>query len=86
MNTLKRMVIVVMDMAFVFLAMNALIIVLGFFANLLVTSGHGHWTATGLALALAIALRIFVWLLPLTALMLFISFLIGGESPNARPE
>jgi hypothetical protein len=86
MNTLKRMVIVVMDMAFVFLAMNALIIVLGFFANLLVTSGHGHWTATGLAVTLAIALRIFVWLLPLTALMLFISFLIGGESPNARPE
>jgi hypothetical protein len=86
MNTLKRMVIVVIDMAFVFLAMNALIIVLGFFANLVVTSGHGHWTATGLALALAVALRIFVWLLPLTALMFLISSLIGGESPSANPE
>lgn len=86
MNTLKRMVMVVMDMAFVFLAMNALIIVFGFFANLLVTSGHGHWTTTGAALALAIALRIFVWLLPLTALMFFIGSLIGGESPAANPK
>jgi transposase InsO family protein len=47
MNTLKRAMMVVMDMAFVFLAMNALVVVFGFFANLVVSSSHGHWAATG---------------------------------------
>jgi hypothetical protein len=46
----------------------------------LVSSGHDHWTAAGLALALAVALRVFIWLLPLTAMMFFIGSLIGGES------
>jgi nitric oxide reductase large subunit len=86
MNTLKRMMMVMMDMAFVFLAMNALVIVLGFFANLLVTSGHGHWTATSLALTMAIALRIFIWLLPLTVLVFFIGSLIGSETPAANQK
>jgi hypothetical protein len=86
MHTLKRVMMVVMDMAFVFLAMNALIIALGFLANLLVTSGHGHWTTTGLALALAIALRLFVWLLPLTALTFLIGSLISSKQPAANGD
>jgi hypothetical protein len=86
MNTLKRLTIVVMDMAFVFLAMNAFVVVFGFLANLFVTSGHGHWTATGLALALALALRLFVWLLPLTALMFLIGSLISSKQPAANPN
>ena len=86
MNTLKRLMMVVMDMAFVFLAMNALVIVLGFLANLLVTSGHGHWAATGFALVIAIALRTFIWLLPLTALTFLIGSLISSKQPAANPN
>jgi hypothetical protein len=86
MNTLKRLVMAGMDMAFVFLAMNALVIVFGFSASLLVTSGHDHWTATGFALALTVALRIFVWLLPLTALVFFIGSLLGAESSAGDPK
>jgi nitric oxide reductase large subunit len=82
MNMLKRMMIVVMDMAFVFLAMKAFIIMFGFVANLLATGGHSHWAATGLALVVTLALRVFVWLLPLTALV----FIIGSLAPSASQK
>jgi hypothetical protein len=86
MNMLKRLTTVVMDMVFVFLAMNALIIVFGFFANLVATGGHGHWATAGLALAMAVALKIFIWLLPLTALIFLIGSLIGSEVPSASQK
>ena len=86
MNTLKRLMMVVMDIAFVFVAINALVIVLGFLANLLVTSGHGHWAATGLALAVTLALRVFVWLLPLTALVFILGSLLAPEVPSASQQ
>lgn len=86
MNTLKRMMVVVMDMAFVFLAMNAFIVVFGYAANLLATGGHSHWAATGLALAVTLALRVFVWLLPLTALVFIIGSLLAPEAPSASQK
>lgn len=81
MHMLRRLMAVVMDLAFVFLAVNAMALVFGFFVNLFVTGGHGHWAATGLALVMVIALKTFVWLLPLTALMFLIGSLVASERP-----
>ena len=86
MKLFKRMLVVVMDMAFVFLAMNAFIILFGYAANLLATGGHGHWAATGLALAVTLALRVFVWLLPLTALVFILGSLLAPEVPSASQQ
>ena len=82
MNSVRRVIVFVLDMAFVLLALNALAIVFGFLANPLAGVGHGHWTATGFAVVMALALRTLIWLLPLTALVFLIGSLISREHSN----
>ena len=81
MNTVRRLMTVVLDIAFFFLAMNALLVVLMFIVNPLIGGGHGHWVVTGFAAITAIALRTFIWLLPAVAVM----FLIGSLMSSDRP-
>jgi hypothetical protein len=83
MNTMRQILAVVLNIAFVFLAINALFIVLGFIANPLFGSGHGHWALTSLAVIVTIALRTVVWLLPFIVIMLLIGALMGNPQPTA---
>jgi hypothetical protein len=68
MSILRRVIALASDLLFVFLAINALAIVLGFAVNLPVANGHGYWTIHESIIGMAFALNTFVWLLPLTAL------------------
>ena len=79
MNTVQRVMLFVLKMAFVLLALNALAIAIGLLLNSLLGAGHG---ATGFAVVLALALRTSIWLLPLAALGLLISALINRERSN----
>jgi len=83
MNTVRRLMAVVLDVAFFFLAMNALLVVLILLVNPLIGGGHGHWVVTGYAAVTAIALRTFIWLLPIVAVMLLIGSLMSSERPAA---
>jgi hypothetical protein len=77
MNTLRRVVLFVIDMVFALLTLNALAIVFGVLANLLIGGGHSHWAASTVMIGMAIALRTFIWLLPLTVLMFLIGSLVS---------
>lgn len=74
---------VVLNIAFVLLAINALFIVLGFIANPLLVSGHGHWALTSLEVIVANALRTVIWLLPFVVIMLLVGALMGNPQPAA---